>query len=165
MRNNSRYSVIRTTERIRAGQSVENSPLAEIRKCLPENKDAILSNFYNDIKHVLLTHSNYQPAMHYLGCKLLLDNNLEGFAYFIENVCDVERISPMPTHFQEALLLIYDEEKCREYGVTEPVIARYKEFKKKIEGSKTRENVASIFRAGFNKTFWVHSFIYQKNNR
>lgn len=147
-----------------AGQQPLEGALQEKRECLPQAEEAILSNFYNDMKYVLLSGSNHQPAVQYLGCKLLLDNNLDGFKYFVENVCDIQQLKPMPKHFQEALLLIYDEEQCKAYGVEEPVIARYKDFKKRIEGSKTRENAAAIFRAGFNKTFWLHSFIYQKNN-
>ena len=147
------------------GQAVAEGGLMDMRNCLPQQEDAVQSNFYNDLKYVLLGDPNYQPAVHYLGCKLLLDNNLDGFKYFVENVCDVKQLGTLPLHFQEAFLLIYDEEQCREYGVTEPVIARYNDFKKRIAGNKTRENAAAIFRAGFNKTFWVHSFIYQKNNQ
>lgn len=139
--------------------------LLEMRKCLPETEDAILSNFYKDTQHVLEAHSSYLPAIHYLGCKLLLDNNLEVFQYFVENMCDMEKLNPLPLHFQEALLLIYDEAKCKEYGVTDQVIAKYKDFKKRVEGGKTRENAASIIRAGFGKTFWLHSFIYEKSSR
>lgn len=146
-------------------EGLENAAggLMAMRNCLPEQQDAIQSNFYNDLKYVLLSDSNYLPAIHYLGCKLLLDNNLDGFKYFVENLCDVKKLNPLPMHFQEALLLIYDEDKCREYGVTESVIGRYEDFSTRIAGSKTRENAASIFKAGFNKTFWLHSFIYQKN--
>ena len=147
------------------GQDRLDGELLEIRKCLPETEDAILSNFYKDTQHVLEAHSSYLPAIHYLGCKLLLDNNLEVFKYFVENMCDMEKLQPLPLHFQEALLLIYDEDKCKEYGVTDQVIAKYKDFKKRVEGGKTRENAASIIRAGFGKTFWLHSFIYEKSTR
>lgn len=145
-----------------AGQERLGGELLEMRKCLPETEDAILSNYYKDVQHVVLANSDYLPAIHYLGCKLLLDNNLEVFTYFVENVCDLKKLQPMPLHFQEALLLIYDEDKCREYGVTEQVIAKYHDFKERIAGGKTRENAASIIRAGYGKTFWLHSFIYEK---
>lgn len=148
-----------------AGQEVTDGWLMDLRKCLPDSEEAILSNFYKDTQYVLAYHPGYLPAVHYLGCKLLLDNNLEVFEYFIENICDKEQLKPMPVHFQEALLLIYDEEKCREYGVTEPVIARYKDFKDKIAKVKNRNDVASIYRAGYGKTFWVHSSIYEKSTR
>ena len=147
------------------GQEAMDGALAEVRQCLPDVEDAILSNFYKDIQHVISGHSGYQPALHYLGCKLLLDNNLEVFKFFIENMCDVEALKPMPLHFQEALLMIYDEDKCKEYGVTEQVIARYKDFKEKIAKVKTRNDIASIYKAGYGKTFWVHSTIYEKATR
>lgn len=138
--------------------------LAVMRQCLPKQEEAILSNFYKDAQHVLSGCPDYLPALHYLGCKLLLDNNLEMFKYFFEHVYPTDASPSLPLHFQEALLLIYDEGQCREYGVTDAVIARYKEFRRMIEGSKTRENAAAIYRAGFNHTFWVHSFVYQKNH-
>ena len=147
------------------GQERLDGILLEMRNCLPETENAVLSNFYKDSQHVLGAHSSYLPAIHYLGCKLLLDNNLEVFAYFVENMCDMKKLQPLPMHFQEALLLIYDEAKCREYGVTEPVIAKYKEFKKLVEGGKFRENSASVIRSGYGKTFWLHSFINGKNTR
>lgn len=140
-------------------------PLMEMRKCLPENEDAILSNFYKEIQLVLSGHPGYKPAMHYLGCKLLLDNNLEVFAYFIENLCDLEQLKPMPLHFQEALLMIYDEEKCKEYGVTDAVIAKYRDFKDKVAKVKNYNDVTPIYRAGYGKTFWVHSNIYEQKTR
>ena len=147
------------------GQEALDGSLAEMRQCLPEIEDAILSNFYKDIQHVISGHSGYKPALHYLGCKLLLDNNLEVFKFFIENMCDVEQLKPMPLHFQEALLMIYEEDKCREYGVTEQVIARYKDFKDKIAKVKNRNDIAPIYKAGYGKTFWVHSTIYEKATR
>lgn len=147
------------------GAGEMDASLLEMRKCLPGQGEAILSNFYSDSKNVLLGHSGYRPAMHYLGCKLLLDNNLEVFKFFIEELCDMESLQPMPLHFQEALLMIYDEEKCKEYGVTEQMIARYQDFKNRISKVKTQADVASIFKAGFGNTFWVHSNIYEKQTR
>lgn len=147
------------------GQDVLDGSLAEMRQCLPDMEDAILSNFYKDMQHVISGRSGYKPALHYLGCKLLLDNNLEVFKYFVENMCDMEQLKPMPLHFQEALLMIYDEDKCKEYGVSEQVIARYKDFKEKIAKVKNRNDIASIYKAGYGKTFWVHSTIYEKATR
>lgn len=148
-----------------AGRENSDGFLAGMEKCLPKHEGAILSNFYKDTQNVLSGHPGYLPAMHYLGCKLLLDNNLEVFKFFIENVCDVKQLQPMPLHFQEALLMIYDTEKCREYGVTEQMIARYRDFNEKIAKVKTRNDVTSIYRAGYGKTFWVHSNIYEKQTR
>jgi hypothetical protein len=149
----------------KAGQDCLEGELLEKRKCLPISEDAILSNYYKDIQHVVSGHPGYQPALHYLGCKLLLDNNLEVFKYFIENMCDIEQLKPMPLHFQEALLMIYEEDECKQYGVSEQVIARYKDFKEKIAQVKNRDDIASIYRAGYGKTFWVHSTIYEKASR
>lgn len=146
------------------GKEIEG-PLMEMRKCLPKNGDAILSNFYKELQLVLSGHPGYKPAMHYLGCKLLLDNNLEVFAYFIENLCDLEQLRPMPLHFQEALLMIYDEEKCKEYGVTDAVIAKYRDFKDKVAKVKSYNDVTPIYRAGYGKTFWVHSNVYEQKTR
>lgn len=147
------------------GEEMAEGYLKEMRRCLPNHPDAILSNFYQDIKHVLSGYDGHLPALHYLGCKLLLDNNLEVFKFFIENLCDIEQLQPMPLHFQEALLLIYDEAKCKEYGVTDAMIARYRDFKEKIAKVKNRNDVTSIYRAGYGKTFWVHSTIYEKKTR
>ena len=149
----------------KAGQDCLEGELLAKRKCLPISEDAILSNYYKDIQHVVSGHPGYQPALHYLGCKLLLDNNLEVFKYFIENMCDIEQLKPMPLHFQEALLMIYEEDECKQYGVSEQVIARYKDFKEKIAQVKNRDDIASIYRAGYGKTFWVHSTIYEKASR
>lgn len=147
------------------GEEMKEGYLTEMRRCLPEQPDAILSNYYQDLQHVLSAHSAYLPALHYLGGKFLLDNNLEMFQSFIEKVVDVKQLQPMPLHFQEALLLIYDEAKCKEYGVTDAMIARYRDFKEKIAKVKNRNDVTSIYRAGYGKTFWVHSTIYEKKTR
>ncbi len=142
-----------------------HSFLKVMEKCLPGHEEAILANFYKDTQNVLSGHPGYLPAVHYLGCKLLLDNNMEVFKYFIENICDVKQLQPMPLHFQEALLMIYDVEKCKEYGVTEQTIAKFQDFKEKIAKVKTQNDIAPIYRAGYGKTFWVHSNIYEKQTR
>ena len=136
--------------------------LAERRKCLPEGEEAIVSNFHKDTQNVITAHAGHLPAVHYLGCKLLLENNLVVFKYFIENVYDLERLQPIPRHFQEAMLMLYDEEECRTLGVEETVIARYREFKEKTVNVKSRNDVATIYKAGFGHTFWVHSTIYEQ---
>lgn len=137
----------------------------EARRCLPRQKDAILSNFYKDTQWVLSACPSKEMAIHYLGCQLLLDNDLEGFADFVEYGFDRDALRPMPVHFQEAMLMVFDEEKCRNYGVTEEVAARYADFKRRTSGGKTRENAAAILRAGYGKTFWVHSMIYNQKTR
>ena len=147
------------------GENLFDGSLAEIEKCLPGHEDAILSNFYKDMQSVLSGHPGYLPAVHYLGSKLLLDNNLEVFKYFMENICDAKQLNPMPLHFQEALLMIYDEDTCKEYGVTEQTIAKYHDFQEKIAKVKTQNDIVSIYKAGYGKTFWVHSNIYEKQTR
>ena len=59
----------------------------------------------------------------------------------------------MPLHFQEALLMIYDEEICKGYGVTEQMIAKYHDFQDKIAKVKTQNDIVAIYKAGYGKGF------------
>jgi hypothetical protein len=139
--------------------AIEADPLLhEKRKCIAGG-----NRFFETTQEYLEEIARQNPestaAIEYLGSILLLTKNLEAFRTLVESNYGTGVIpSPMPLSFQEAMVSIYenDPEASEKFGVTRPVIERFREFRKRFIENSEKSGVVNIMRGTHGDTFWFY---------
>lgn len=146
-------------------QAVFNDAELGARKRAMNNAPGLThaENIVEDLKYIMENNPTYIPAFHYYGCICLLIKDIPSFIQFIDKFKDASALTHMPIHFQEALILAFEQESERwaDLGVTPQVKARYEQYRTiflKHRGSPVLEHkMASLF----GDTYWYY-FMFKK---
>ena len=111
-----------------------------------------------DLKFCMDNNSAFVPAFHYYGSVCLLLKNVPAFAQFIEHFHKAPALSSMPVHFQEAIVLSYENapERWNELGVTPQVKKRYEQFRSTYIMYRSSPMVKRKMAVDFRDTFWYY---------
>ena len=117
----------------------------------------------NDLLQIAFANPDNRIVLEYVGMYILFERNIPLFKMFIENFYQVAGLQPMPTHFQEAIILSYEAqpERWKELGITEATQKRYQEFKRLSIDAQLSPSLVNKLRAGFGYTYWYY-YTYHK---
>jgi hypothetical protein len=94
-----------------------------------------------------------KTAWEYLGAAYLLGREKDKFYKFITEQTPEEFLNPMPTHFQEAILIFFEEGQIdKRIKIDESVKNRFADFKKLLE----RKDMNTLYRE-YKNTYWTYA--------
>ena len=116
-----------------------------------------------DLELIVDNNPEFVPAMHYFGGLCLVVKDIPTFINFIEKHHKSPVLDSMPVHFQEAIVIAYENtpDRWKELGVTSQVIQRYEEYRKAFITHRGSPMLARKMAVGFQDTFWYH-FMFRK---
>lgn len=134
------------------------------RKSLPK-KDFLFLSQVNDQELISLTESNPENRLpiEYTGAMFLLMKKMNLFNDFITTYYGTELLPTLPLSFQEAVIVLNEgaPDTWKERGVSQPVIARFEQFKKYILEHRNKPNVADFVKKSYGDTFWYY-YMFKK---
>ena len=116
-----------------------------------------------DLEFIMQNNPEFVPAFHYYGSICLLVKNASAFVQFIERYHTAPALSRMPVHFQEAIVLCYENypERWSELGVTPQVKEHYEQYRKAFIMYRDSPMVERKMAAKYRDTYWYY-FMYKK---
>ena len=116
-----------------------------------------------DLEFIIRNNPEFIPAFHYYGSMCLLSKNLEAFVEFIERFYDAPALSKMPMHFQEAIVISFENnpERWEELGVSPVVKERYEAYRKLFITYRNSPILERKMAASFHDTYWYH-YMFKK---
>lgn len=143
---------------------IENPKLMDVEQELMDKRKCVngvdLLTTTTQIEHIIQivkSYPEYDPALHYYGALCLISKNLMAFSGLVKIYEETGK--DMPLHFQEAFIIMHEKEqdKWKEYGVTDDVINRFKAFRKDIIDVRRRGgNPAYSLRAKYADSYWYY---------
>lgn len=117
----------------------------------------------NDLLQIARANPNNRTVFAYIGMYILFEKDIPLFRNFIENFHQTPGLQPMPTHFQEAIIIAFEAhpDKWESYGVTEKTRKRFEEFRKITIENKRNPALINKLRTGYGNTYWYY-YIYNK---
>jgi hypothetical protein len=144
---------------------VEQDPeLGSKRKGISGSKGlSEMKGLPNDLLEIATANPENKIVLAYLGMYILFEKSIPLFQKLMEDFYQTPALKPMPTLFQEAIIISYESqpEKWEQYGITEATQKRFKEFKKLTIDQKRNPALANKLRAGFGNTYWYY-YIHHK---
>lgn len=127
------------------------------RKDLPEGDDfAMLLGPLNDTKTIIDTNPEETGAVEYAIGMMLLDKNFATVKDFVETKYGIVKI--WPECLQEAIVAYSEQDMdyCRQYGVSEEIIARWAQFRQETLQLRHNGGNPSQLSSKWGKTFWYY---------
>ena len=117
----------------------------------------------NDLLEIATANPENKIVLAYLGMYVLFEKNIPLFQKLIEDFYQTPGLKPMPTLFQEAIIISYENqpEIWEKYGITEATQKRFKEFKKITIDNQRNPALAHKLRTGYGNTYWYY-YIHHK---
>lgn len=134
--------------------------LGVLQHCLPTD-DGRTVNVWTDLEQIAQANPDCRTALHYIGCRWLLENKLESFGKYLEAYREAEGLHPLPVHFQEAAVMLLPPDRWQEYGISDETVRRFEDFKQKVQHAG-RAGAARAVYGTYGKTFWYYSLINAK---
>ncbi|MDR2680840.1 MAG: DUF6057 family protein [Tannerella sp.] len=132
------------------------------RKALPAEADNFLFSAQISDRELLSLSvrnpENRNPA-EYLGAMFLLMKDSERFGRFTEDYYGTDVLPSLPVSFQEAVIIINEgkgAEVWKEKGVSQPVIARFRQFREFILANKNRPHLSDYAKTSYGDTYWYY---------
>lgn len=138
---------------------VKNDPvLGKLKQSLPDTV-ATWSNGYEANLKLLIRHNpGNKIFVEFLGCFYLVSKNLPAFKALLEEYYGTETLPVLPNHFQEAVLLAYenDVDSFRKYKIPVPMMNRFLNFRKHLLSGQSRESLVPLLFRTDGDTYWFY---------
>lgn len=120
-------------------------------------------SFADNLQQIMQHNPNMLPAFHYFGSMCLLVKDMVTFKEFVNRYHETPSLSDMPVHFQEAVVLIYENEKERwdELGVSSSVKERYDQYRKLFLENRGTPLLHQKMARTFGNTYWFY-YMFKK---
>jgi hypothetical protein len=135
--------------------------LGGLRRCLPSKSKIsgldILS--VADLEAIAVANPSKKTAIEYLGCLYLLNESYDLFRAMIEKYYKTEVLPTLPRSFREAIILYSEQNEayCKQYGVEDEMLQRFKDFRKLITAPNlTPESKSAIAKQLYGNTYWYY---------
>jgi hypothetical protein len=135
--------------------------LGELRRCLPKKSKIsgldILS--VADLESIAVANPSKKTAIEYLGCLFLLNESYDLFQAMIEKYYKTEVLPTLPRSFREAIILYskQNEAYCKQYGVEDEMLQRFKDFRKLLATQNLNpESKSSSAKQLYGNTYWYY---------
>jgi hypothetical protein len=130
------------------------------RKSLPaENFLFTAQVTEKDLMSLSVQNPENRNPVEYTGAMYLLMKNPENFRQFLDKYYGTEALPTLPRSFQEAVIIIYESEGAEvwaEKGVSEPVIARFRQYKAFILANKNKPRLSDFVKVSYGDTYWFY---------
>ena len=141
---------------------VEADPeLSQKRKDLPpEGTYPFVRGVYVDLLNILDGDTPDRNTIEYAIAFLLLTKDAKSLSQFMDKYHGTKVLEEVPVLLQEALVENneFNLDYCREHGVTEETINRYKQFNQKLRDTQVNGlNPEAALRREFGRTYWYYS--------
>lgn len=115
-------------------------------------------NIVENLRSIVENNPEFIPAMHYLVGLCLIEKDIPTFARLIEKYHASPALTKMPAHFQEAIIMVYENDPGRweELGVTQRVKQRYEEYRKTFIAYRGTQMLQRKMAVRFHDTLWYH---------
>ena len=123
-------------------------------------------NFVPNLTYIMDSNPAFVPAFHYYGCTCLLIKDINSFSSFITRYRQSPALSKMPVHFQEAIVLAFENESERweELGVTPQVKKRFEQYRETFLANRSSSVLERKMAGQFQDTYWYY-FMFKNNKR
>lgn len=139
-----------------------DADLGRMRKSLPTD-DTFTIDPEVCLYKTLETNPNDTAARDYMIAYLYIYRDQDDINRFVETFYQTPVLNPFPQELQEAFLLVNDFnlDYCREHGVSEENIERYKNFMQAYDrAERSRQNPVAALRKDYGNTTW-YNFMFK----
>ena len=134
------------------------------KRCMKQTSGLTsIENFPIDLTYIIKNNPSHVPAFHYYGAMCLMVKDIQLFSQFITSHHNSPALSPMPVHFQEAIILSFEKEpeRWKELGVTDKVKERFEEYRKLFVSFRSSPVLETKMATKFRDTYWYY-FMFKK---
>jgi hypothetical protein len=130
------------------------------RKSLPaENFLFTAQVAEKDLMSLSVQNPENRNPVEYTGAMYLLMKDQELFRQFLDKYYGTEALPTLPRSFQEAVIIIHESEGAKvwaEKGVSEPIIARFRQYRAFILANKNKPRLSDFVKASYGDTYWFY---------